>query len=230
MITRRNLNWMVPAVWLGPRCSGASDANSLLEQVTRRYQELKSYRFEGKTVSESTVNRQVSKSETGFTAAFEAPDKFVLEFRYATAGKWLRVSDGKFLLERRTITNESKRTPVTGREMIMLKSSPLYNFEQLSQTAIKPMLVQAGFIEVDGKKIECDAVQFEAGRRMLREGESAGRSMVWISRADRLILKEEIRTNAKFGNNVTETLRTTFIEHFSVDQPLPAAVFDTQAE
>ncbi|MEQ1948933.1 MAG: hypothetical protein ABL995_17210 [Bryobacteraceae bacterium] len=228
-MTRRLFNHLFPLSWLAPACFAAGDARQLFQEVTRRYQGLKSYYFEGKTVAQSIFNGKTTETETGFTVALEAPAKFRLEFRYPTAGNWLRVSDGTSFLESRSITKESKVTPVKGREINALRASPLHNFERLSQTAVNPMIMRVEFIEVDGKKLECDFVQFEAGRRQLRKDEWPGPSMVWVSRSDRLVMREEIRTSAKTGENLTETRRTTFIEHFSVDQPLAAELFHVKA-
>jgi hypothetical protein len=108
-----------------------------------------------------------------------------------------------------------------------LKSSPLYNFERLSQTVVNPMIMRVASIEVNGKQIECDIVQFEAGRREMREGEWPGPSMVWIGRADALVMREEIRSSSKTGDNLTDSKRITIIEHLSVDQQLPSSLFET---
>lgn len=227
-ITRRFLHQLLAAGCLAPGCIAAQDSKSLFLQVTRRYRGLKQYHFEGRTVAQSIFNGRTSEGETGFTVAFEAPARFRLEFRYPSAGNWLRVSDGTSFLESRSLGKEFKVSAVRGREMKALQGSPVYNFERLSKTAVNAMIMRRELIEVDDKKIECDLVQFEAGRRRLREAEWAGPSMVWISRANQLVLREEIRTSAKTGENYTETRKITVIEHFQIDAPLPGGLFDTK--
>lgn len=226
-MTRRLFTCFFPASGFAPILLAADSAQQLLEQVSRRYQELKTYHFEGKTVSQSILNGKATETETGFTAAFEAPAKFRLEFRYPTAGNWLRVSDGISFAESRSLTKESKVRAVTGNEVNALRGSPLHAFARLSQTAINPRILRADSIEIGGQTVECDLVQFEAGRRELSKEERPGASLLWISRSDHLVMREEIRTSAKTGENLTETRRTTFIERFTVDQPLAASVFDT---
>jgi len=225
-MTRRLFHQLLPAIYLARPCLAVNDAKVLLQEVARRYQALRSYRFDGKTVRQSIINGRTSQTETEFTVAFEAPAKFRLEFLYPNAGNWLRVSDGAFLRESRWITKKSKMTQAKRRDLNVLKSSPLYDFQRLSETAINPMVMRSDFVEVDGKKINCDLLQFEAGRRPLKKDEWPGPSMVWISRADGLVMREEIRTSAKTGRNLTETRRITSIERFTIEQPLPASVFD----
>jgi outer membrane lipoprotein-sorting protein len=225
-MTRRLFHQLLPAICLARPCFAGNDAKELLQELARRYQGLKSYRFDGKTIRQSIINGRTSQTETGFTVAFEAPAKFRLEFLYPNAGNWLRVSDGTFLRESRWITKKSRMTPAKRRDLNVLKSSPLYNFQRLSETAINPMIMRSEFVEVNGQRINCDLVQFEAGRRRLRKNERPGPSMVWISRADGLVMREELRTSAKKGSNLTETRRITSIERFTIEQPLPASVFD----
>lgn len=226
MLTRRELSGLAPLL-LTSQLLKANDARDLLGRVTQRYQNLQRFQFEGKSIAQSTIKDRTTQTETAFTVAFEAPRKFRLEFRYAAAGNWLRVSDGEFFAEGRSITKESKRRPVTDRDLHVLKGSPLYNFERLSLTVVNPMIMRVVSIEVDGEQIECDMVQFEAGRREMREGEWPGPSMVWIGRANALVMREEIRSSSKTGDNLTDSKRITIIEHLSVDQPLPSSLFET---
>lgn len=227
-MTRRNFSALAPLGLLLPNLLRASDAGELLKQVTIRYQGLKSFQFEGKSISQSTINEKSSETETRFTVAFEAPNKFRLEFRYPSAGNWLRVSDGQYLRESRSITKESKRRPAEARDLHVLKGSPHYNFERLSQTAVNPFLMLPVYLEIGGRQVHCDLLQFEAGRREMRKGESPGPRMVWISRADQLVLREEIRTSSKTGNVLTESKRITLVEQYNVNQPLPPDIFNTQ--
>lgn len=224
-MTRRNLSRLAPLALLAPQLLKANEARDLLQKVTKRYQSLQSFHFDGKSIAQSAIGNRTTQTETSFTVAFEAPKKFRLEFRYPTAGNWLRVSDGEFFRESRSITKESKRTPFKDLDLHVLKSSPLYNFERLSQTVINPIIMRVVSLDIDEKKTECDLVQFEAGRREMREGELPGPSMVWIARANGLVMREEIRATSKSGENITESKRITVIERFSLDQPLPASLF-----
>src|SRR5271156_4605635 len=76
-------------------CLLADDASQILKQTEETYRGVKSYRFEGATLSETKVGGSVSKSASSFVVAFEKPNKFQVEYVYPTAGNWVRVSDGK---------------------------------------------------------------------------------------------------------------------------------------
>src|SRR6187402_1270344 len=155
-MTRRELYHVMASAAGGALCAGARDAADILVRTAEVYPALKSYMFEGKSVTENSIGGRSSQTAMEFTVAFQAPDKFRLEFRYANAGNWLRVSDGEFLLESRSIEKESKRTPATEWTIRILKSSPTANFERLSQTAQNPVVTRSETLEVDGKATECD--------------------------------------------------------------------------
>lgn len=200
----------------------------VLARVAETYRSLRSYYFEGKSISGSTIEDNKSRSEVGFVVAFAAPNKFRLEFRYPNAGEWLRVSDGNYLLETRSATKESRRTPSTERTIRVLSGSPVYNFERLSKTAENAMVMRTDWVEVDGKKIEGHLIQFSAGRRPLRKAEWAGPSSVWVSKETGLVVKEEIRTHASHGAVFSESRRTTTIERFRIDRDESQTLFATQ--
>jgi outer membrane lipoprotein-sorting protein len=226
-MTRRNFQLLIASAAYPLRNLYAQDAQPILEKVTAAYQALNSYYFEGKAVSETTMKGHATKNELAFTVAFQAPDKFRLEFRYPSAGNWLRVSDGKFVRESRSLTKESKRTPVNRNTPYMLNGSPLYNFERLSKTANKPTIVRSEVIQVGGKPVDCSVVQFESHRRELREGETPGISHVWVAKDTSLVLREEIRISSIVKGERSEAKRTTTIEKMNVDSGVSSDLFST---
>lgn len=229
-MTRRSFQYLLAsAAFPGPTLSAQDDARAILAKATEAYQSLRSYYFEGKTTAETTIKGKTTRSELGFVVAFEAPDRFRLEFRYPSAGNWLRVSDGKFLMESRSITKETRKTPITQSTIWTLKSSPLYNFERLSETAENPMLIRSDTVEVDGKQFDCHLIQFTSHRRELREGETAGPSMVWVAKDTALVLREEIRTSASVRGEVSESKRVTTIERFGMNENLSGGLLSTGA-
>jgi hypothetical protein len=82
------------------------DAMQILSKVAQTYRGLKSYHFEGATVAETNSVGGKSTSETGFVIAYMAPYKSRVEFRYPSAGNWIRVSDGRILSCYRSIRKE----------------------------------------------------------------------------------------------------------------------------
>jgi len=205
----------------------AQDAKAILAKVTDAYESLSSYHFVGKTLSETTIKTHTTRNELNFIAAYQAPDKFRLEFRYPDAGKWVRASDGQFLREVRTLTKEARKTPVDQNTIYLIHGSPTYNFEKLSRTATKPVVLKSEIVSVGGQQVDCQVVQFESHRRELREGETPGPSMVWIAKDSSIIVREELRTFAAVRGERSESKRTTTIETFSINKTLSQDLFST---
>ena len=159
-MTRRDLNFLIASAAGGGLSAAEQDAAAILLRTAEVYPALTSYLFEGKSVTENTTGGKSLQTAMEFTAAFQAPNKLRLEFRYPNAGNWLRVSDGEFLLESRSTEKGSKRTPATEWTIRALKSSPVGNFERLSQTAQNPVLARSETLKVDDKAVECDVIQF----------------------------------------------------------------------
>ncbi|MEO8026009.1 MAG: hypothetical protein ABI823_06030 [Bryobacteraceae bacterium] len=226
-MTRRTFHSVAALAAFSPRALWAEDAKDILMKATEVYDGLRSYSFEGKSVSETTIKGKTSKTEFEFDVAFQAPNKFRLEFRYPNAGNWLRACDGSVVHEYRSMTKESKRTPANEDSLRVLNGSPIFNFERLSQTAENTSLVRSEPIELDGKKIECQLIQFTSHRRALREGEQPGQSMVWVAKKDGIVLREEIRTTASLRGELSESKRTTSIEKFRINEDLPVELFSS---
>ena len=227
-MTRRKLNGLLTLATGGALRAGTRDAAEILARAAEVYQALTSYLFEGKSFTETTAGGKPSETGMEFTVAYQAPDKFRLEYRYPNAGNWLRVSDGKFLLESRSMEKGSKRTPATAWTIRALKSSPIANFERLSQTAQNPAVFRSETSEAGGKPMECDVIQFTSHRRELRDNETPGVSLVWVAKDSGLVLREEISTSALLGKNTTQSKRTTVIERYQVNEDLPPDTFQTE--
>ena len=109
--------WVVQILALTAASAGlilADDAGQILKQTEDTYRGVKSYHFEGTTVSETRVGGSVSKSETQFVVAFEKPNKFRVEYVYPSAGNWVRVSDGTKTWKHRSITKEMTEAAAAG--------------------------------------------------------------------------------------------------------------------
>lgn len=227
-MTRRAVLFSCLPPLLAAGTDGASEAQALLTKVAEGYQAFRSYRFHGKSLSESKIKGKVTSSELEFDAAFQAPDKFLLEFRYPHAGNWLRASDGKFLYESRSsIKGSAQRTPVTDHTIRILNSSPTRNFARLVETAQDPILLRSEMRDVAGKGIDCHVIQFSSHRQSLQPGDVAGPSLVWIAKDNLIVLREEIRTLVRAHDEQEENNRITWIEGFEINQDLDPALFAT---
>ena len=227
-MTRRDFPLAIASITLAARPLAAEDARTILAKVAELYPSLHSYTFEGTAITEITIKGKVSQTSLSFTVAYQEPDKFRLEFRYPNAGNWLRVSDGLFLLEVRSVTKESSRTPITPFTIRALNSSPIANFERLFKTAESPTVLRAEAIEVAGREIPCDVIQFRSHRRELRENESPGLSRAWIAKDTGLVLSEEIRTSASMKGETSESKRTTTIANFQINEAISHETFSTK--
>jgi outer membrane lipoprotein-sorting protein len=228
-MTRRNLNCLIASAAGGALCAGERDAAGILLRTAEVYPALTSYLFDGKSVTENTIGGKSFQTALEFTAAFQAPNKFRLEFRYGNGGDWLRVSDGEFLLESRSNEKESKRSPATEWTIRALKSSPVANFERLSQTAQNPVLARSETLNVDDKATDCDVIQFASHRRELRDNETPGPSLAWVAKDSGLVLREEICTSALTGKQTSQSKRTTTIKQYRFNVDLPPETFRTDA-
>ncbi len=226
-MTRRKFQLFIASAAYPWQNLWAQDAKVILEKVTAAYESLNNYYFEGRAVSEATIKGHTTKNELTFTVAFQAPDSFRLEFRYPTAGNWLRVSDGKFVRESRSMTKESKKTPVDQNTPYILNGSPLYNFERLSKTSNNPKITRSEVVAVGGKQIECSVIEFESHRRELREGETPGPSQVWVAKDTSLVMRQEIRTISTVRGEHSEAKRTTTIEKFELNAVVSKDLFST---
>lgn len=227
-MTRRDFPLAIASVAMTARPLAAEEARTILAKAAELYPSLHSYSFEGTAITEITIKGKVSQTALNFTVAYQEPDKFRLEFRYPNAGNWLRVSDGLFLLEIRTVTKESSRTPVTPYTIRALNSSPIANFQRLFKTAENPKVLRADAIEIAGRKIPCDVIQFTSHRRELRDNESPGPSLVWIAKDTGIVLGEEIRTSASMKGETSESKRTTSIVSFQINEGISHEVFSTK--
>jgi outer membrane lipoprotein-sorting protein len=202
------------------------DPKAILAKASQAYDALQSYQFEGKSVSETTIGGKATRSEVNFVVAYQSPNKLRLEFRYPTAGNWVRVSDGESMLVMRTLTKESRRAPADDRTVQTLKSSPVYMLQNLAETAENPHLLPSESIDIGGHPIDCYVIRFATHPLALSPGESAGTSTVWVDKKSGLVLRQEIRTSAS-GTEPTEGKRTVIVENFNLNGTLASDVFST---
>jgi len=203
----------------------ADDASQILKQTEETYREVKSYHFEGSTVSETKVEKSVSKSESSFVVAFEKPNKFRVEYVYPTAGNWVRVSDGKTTWKHRSITKELTQAAATEDDLGILDGSPVSPFWNIGENASSPTVAGSDSIDVGGKNHDCFVIQMQAPAPADRPGTEALPIKLWIDKSNHLILRQVsgsvTQGKGKAGTN-TRTMTFTYAE---VNQTVPDELF-----
>jgi len=228
-MTQRSFSFLIISTVAACRILHADeDPKAILAKAFDTYQSLKSYDFEGKSVTETTIAGKTTRTEVDFVVAYHAPDKLRLELRYPTAGNWLRVSDGEFMLVSRSLTKESRRAPITDRSIETLNSSPVYSLQRIGESAENPVLEKSETIEAGGRHLDCHVIQFAVHRQELRPGESSGKSTVWVDKKSGLIVRQEIRTSATSGNEVSEGKRIVMVDNFQLNGDLAEETFSTK--
>jgi len=214
----------------------AEDAGQILKQTEETYRAVKSYHFEGTTVSETTLGKSVSKSETSFVVAFEKPNKFRVEYVYPTAGNWVRVSDGAKTWKTRSITKELSETAATEDDLGILDGTPVSPFWNIGENASNPSIAGTESISVGGKNYDCFVVQVLLPSSSERPGEQPPPVKLWIDKANHLILREvsgavtqpgpSAQGKAAKGKGTPGgNLRTTTFTYAEVNQAVPQDLF-----
>jgi outer membrane lipoprotein-sorting protein len=196
----------------------ADDAAQILKNTQETYRNLKSYDFEGTTTSETKMGAKVSKSETSFVVAYKEPNEFRLEYDYPSAGKWERVSDGKTLWNHRSITKESKQSPLADDDVRMLEGSPVAVFSQVGEGVTKATVAGSEAVSIGGKSFDCFVVQFEQGSAT----QGSRPVKLWIDKTRHLVLRQ---VTAPEANGSTENTRTMMFTRVEVDQTVPDELF-----
>lgn len=196
----------------------ADDAAQILKSTEDTYRSLKSYDFEGTTTLETKVGASVSKTETSFVVAFKEPNEFRLEYDYPSAGKWERVSDGKTLWNHRSITKESKESPVTDDDVRMLEGSPVAVFSQIGEDAVKATLVGSEQVPMGGQSFDCFVVQFERPNQTASGAAQPLPVKLWIDKTRHLVLRQVSVSEAHNSGSSTENIRTVMFTRVEVNQ------------
>jgi outer membrane lipoprotein-sorting protein len=203
----------------------ADDASQILKQTEDTYRGVKSYHFEGTTVSETKVGGSVSKSETSFVVAFEKPNKFRVEYLYPSAGNWVRVSDGKKTWKLRSITKELTEAAATEDDLGILDGSPVSPFWNIGENASSPSVAGSESISVGGKSYDCFVVQVQLPSTSDRPGVQPPPVKLWIDKANHLILREVSGTVAQGKGAAGGNLRTITFTYAEVNQAVPDDLF-----
>jgi outer membrane lipoprotein-sorting protein len=200
---------------------GSDDPTQVLKTTVEAYQGLKSYVFEGSTVSETRLGGTDSKSETGFVVAFKEPNLFRVEYTYPSAGNWIRVSDGTTLWRHRSLTKELKQEPASDDALRILTGSPVASFERLGDGISHPELLASESIPIGGQNLDCYVVQVERPATGIRSGGKPAQVKLWIDKSRHVVLRQVTRSDS----GPTENTETITFTRADVNQPVPEALF-----
>ena len=201
----------------------AQDAQQILQKVSDTYSGLKSYYFEGSTISENRIKGGSTQFEVGFAVGFTQPDKFRVEYRYPNAGNWVRVSDGKTFCNYRSEKKDLKQQPVSPADLSILRGTVISSFERLPESLNNPKVVRTENIEVGGRSIPCYVIEAERKAHSLLEGVEQLPIQLWIDKEHNIVLRQVTGTRSKASE--TENSRTVKFTQARIDEPQEDSLF-----
>lgn len=209
----------------------ADDASQVLKTVAETYQNLRSYYFEGGTVSETKMGASVSKSETKFVVAFQSPNLFRVEYVYPTAGNWIRVSDGKNTWRERSITKDFNESPAVPEDIYMMDDSPIAAFEKIDKNVANATMAGSEPVTVGVQAFDCDVIQGDLTDPGGAAGPQTTPTKFWIDKTRHLVLRQVSTSSSRSKGGVTnENTRTMNITRADISQPVPPTVFTLTQE
>jgi len=209
----------------------ADDASQVLKTVANTYQNLRSYYFEGSTVSETKMGASLSKQETKFVAAFQSPNLFRVEYVYPTAGNWIRVSDGTKTWRERSISKDFSEAAAVPEDIYMMDDSPIAAFEKIDKNVANATMAGSEPVTVGVQPYDCDVIQGDLTDPGGAAGPTTTPTKFWIDKTRHLVLRQVSTSSSRSNKGVTnENIRTTTITRADVSQPVPPAVFQLAPE
>ena len=229
MKTGKVLGVLAGAFFIAAGISAAvgGDAQAILQKVADTYANLKSYHFEGKTVAETKAGTTDSTSETGFSIAMSPPNKLRVEFRYANAGTWMRVSDGKTTMRYRSLTKEMKKDPASPDDQDILRGTPVSAFDRIADGVKKVTLLPEESLQVGGQNVPCYVIEVEYNTASVLPGMEQMPVRYWIDKARNIVLKRVTgtRSTKQDAMHATTNTRTTTFTVASVNENVPDTLF-----
>ena len=205
----------------------ADDAPQILKTVANTYQNLRSYYFEGATVSDTKMGASASKNETKFAVAFQSPNLFRVEYVYPTAGNWIRTSNGTKTWRERSITKDFSETAAVPEDIYMMDDSPITAFEKIDANLAHATLAGSEPVTVGVQAYDCDVIQGDLTDPGGAAGPTTMSTKLWIDKTRHLVLREVSTSSSKSKGGVTnENTRTLTITRADVSQPVPASLFE----
>jgi outer membrane lipoprotein-sorting protein len=200
------------------------DAQQILRQVAETYQNLKSYHFQGVSLSEANVDGKRSTAETPFDIAFASPNKLKVEYRYPGGDSWIRVSDGVTLVRYRSPSGDLRREPASRDDLKILKGTFISDFGLLARTTSSARVVGSETLSVGGKDIDCYVVEAQQ-QRVVPDGTKVLPTKWWIDKARSIIAKQVTATSSAYAAHTTVNSRTVSFTLARANEELPRTLF-----
>jgi outer membrane lipoprotein-sorting protein len=200
-------------------CYADDDPKAILQKTSDTYGNAKSFHLTASIVSETKAGgSKMASSQTEQDMVLVRPDKVRVEFRYPSAGSWLRVSDGKMHTEYRALTKEVNQKPATPDDIGMLRNTILLHLEELTEGLKSAKLVGSEPFTLDGKSIDCHVIEAIYEPANLPPGAEALPTKYWIDKSRFIVLREVSGSTAKKSENLrTTTFSTARINELVAD-------------
>lgn len=208
--------------------AAGQDPKEILNQVGAKYASLQSYDFQGGIVAETRSGAGTSTSENSFQFVLSRPDKIRVEYRYPTAGSWVRVSDGKTTARYRSLTKEFTESAATPDDFdVFIRSTPISAYELIAERVQSATLTGSETVAVGTDNIDCYVLEVQYEFHSLLPDTEPLPTKYWIDKKRMIVLKQVSGTRSKSqtGGQRTENISTTKFTVAKIDEPVADALF-----
>ncbi len=211
----------------------STDARELIRRVSRSYQDLQSYYFEGLLRTEIKGEGFYQRIELPVVVSAVKPDKTRIEIKHSLEG-FLIVTDGdttwEYVPRLKQFTRQTgdvSRVAGYGSKLSLVAMSLVEDYSRLGRSAVEVRLVGEETREIDSREVRCLLVEY-AGRTPLRFIDDSGPSSILSIDPERnLILQEDSRAaigSSPFGWPA-EARHTITLTKARINQSLPDSLF-----
>jgi outer membrane lipoprotein-sorting protein len=206
------------------------DPHQVLRRTGETYRGLDTCRFQGVTTSQTAIGNSETENQLAFEIALAKPDKVRVDFRYANAGEWIRVSDGATTWRYRSLTGDLRQSRAKPEDLGILKGTILARYQRVDEKVVSATLVSFEDVPVRGVTMPCYVIEVRYESRRLLPGTEQLPTRYWIDRKRFVVLRETSATRSTSASGVeSRNTRTTTFSVASINEPVEASVFTLDA-
>jgi outer membrane lipoprotein-sorting protein len=221
---------VVLMAWTQASSQKVNDATGLLKRVRETYDSLRSFQFEGMTVTESRGTGMQSKMEVPFESDFAEPYKMRIESKFPLMPV-LMVSDGKttwVYISSTKIYSKIVELETGGWHDAFIGYSAAAGMPNILQLEIADHVKQAKIlreedVQLEGESTACSVVEVEYARS--KDAEALPEIVTyWIDQRRHVVLRESFQYHQKAGNVFPisqDTQSTTTLTKVRLNEPVP---------